>query len=168
MIDDDMAGRILSEMVQVSRTFRTAGQRSGDEGVSGTRFGFLQHLRDQDARPGELAHRLLVSAPVASRTIDTLEADGMVERGIDPQDARACLVSITDRGRAKLTESESGTVRKFAEALADWSQADGTQALSILERLNNHLCEVTQPSGSETAGQMRGLRETKNEEEECR
>ena len=95
MIDYDDAGKILSEMVQISRTFRIAGQRSGEQSFSGTRFGFLQHLRTCDSRLGELAHRLLISAPVASRAVDSLEAEGMVERRPDPLDARASLISIT-------------------------------------------------------------------------
>lgn len=148
MIDNSDAGRILSEMVQISRTFRVSGQRSRDQGLSGTKFGFLQHLRDGDARLGELAHQLLVSAPVASRTVDSLEADGMVERRTDPQDARAFLISMTERGRAKLADSESQAVHRFAQALADWSPADADQAIRILERLNVHLSEVTQVPGS--------------------
>lgn len=147
MIDYDDAGGILSEMVQISRTFRVAGHRNGEQSFTGTKFGFLQYLRHCDARLGELAHRLFVSAPVASRAIDSLEADGMVERRTDPLDARAFLISITERGRAKLTETESSTVHKFAEALADWSPDDAQRAISILQRLNGHLNEVTQHDG---------------------
>ncbi|MDJ0316992.1 MULTISPECIES: MarR family winged helix-turn-helix transcriptional regulator [Arthrobacter] len=144
MIDYDDAGQILSEMVQISRTFRISGQRSRDKSLTGTKFGFLQYLHHRDARLGELAHQLLVSAPVASRAIDSLEADGMVQRRADPQDARAFLISITEHGRANLIESESQAVRRFAESLADWSPSDAAHAISILERLNVHLIEVTQ------------------------
>lgn len=156
MIDNDEAGQILSQMVQISRTFRISGQRSREQSLTGTSFGFLRHLRHSDARLGELAHQLLVSAPVASRAIDSLEADGMVERRADPEDARAALISITDRGRAKLSESESRVVQRFASALADWSPADAAQAISILERLNTHLSEVTQaPDSVEAATSQR-------------
>lgn len=143
MIEYRDAGQILSEMVQISRTFRISGQRSRDKSLTGTSFGFLQHLRHCDARLSELAHQLLVSAPVASRTVDSLEADGMVQRRTDPDDARAFLISITDRGRAQLTDSESQVVRRFAQALTDWSPADAGQAIGILKRLNIHLGEVT-------------------------
>lgn len=162
MIGENDAARILSEMVQISRTFRTSGQRSREQSLTGTRFGFLQHLRHCDARLGELAHQLLVSAPVASRAVDSLEADGMVERRTDPQDARAFLISMTDRGRAKLAESESHAVRRFAEALADWSPAEAGQAISILERLNLHLSEVTQAPGSVEAVQTNDVSTAEN------
>ncbi len=160
MIDYTHAGAILSEMVQIGRTFRVAGQRSGQRSLTGTRYGFLQHLSHCDARLTELAHRLLVSAAVASRAIDSLEADGMVERRTDPDDARASLISITDHGRAKLTESESNAVHRFADALSEWSLADAEQAISILRKLNVHLIEVTDSPDSSDAGSSKPLTAT--------
>ncbi|GAA4368493.1 MarR family winged helix-turn-helix transcriptional regulator [Paeniglutamicibacter cryotolerans] len=142
MIEDRAAGEILARMVQISRTFRVAGQRSREQSLNGTRFGFLQQLSQADARLGELARRLSVSAPVASRTVDSLETEGLVERHADPSDARAFLVSITGRGRALLGESENHAVRRFATALADWSPQDAEQAIGLLTRLNFHLGEV--------------------------
>ena len=143
MINDQEAGQILSEMVQTSRTFRLAAQRNKDQSFTGTRFGFLQHLRHRDARLGELATQLFVSAPVASRAVDCLEADGLVGRRPDPEDARAQLISITERGLTKLTDSETHAVRRFADSLTDWSTEDAEQAINLLQRLNLHLEEIT-------------------------
>ena len=75
MIDDHDAAALLAGMVTISRTFRKAGQRSRERSLAGTKYGFLRHLRETDARLGELAHQLVVSAPVASPKIwlsDTL------------------------------------------------------------------------------------------------
>lgn len=146
MIDYDAASEILSEMVQTARTFRVAGQHNKDQSLTGTKFGFLQQLRHGDARMSDLADLLFVSAPVASRAIDALAAEGLAERRTDPSDARASLISITDRGRVKLTEGESHAVHSFAAALSDWSPADAARAISMLNRLNSHLLEITQPS----------------------
>lgn len=159
MIDYTQASAILSEMVQIGRTFRVAGQRSGQRSLTGTKYGFLQHLSYCDARLTELAHRLLVSAPVASRAIVSLESDGMVERHADPEDGRASLISITDQGRAKLSESEGNAVDRFADALSKWSPADAEQAISILQELNVHLIDVTEgseSSGASTRGPLTG------------
>src|SRR5690554_5416506 len=102
-------------MVQISRTLRVVSQRSGEENLTGTKFGFLQYLRHCDARLGELAQQMFVSAPVASRAVEALEAEGLVERRTDPADARAVLISITERGRSRIVDSEQRTVRSFAE-----------------------------------------------------
>lgn len=143
VINEQDAGLILAQMVQTSRTFRQAGQRNKDQTFTGTRFGFLQHLRHRDARLGELAIQLFVSAPVASRAVDCLETDGLVERRPDPEDARAQLISITERGRLTLSESEDKAVRRFADALSDWSTDDADHAITLLQRLNQHLGEIT-------------------------
>lgn len=142
MINFDDAGKILAEMVQIGRTFRVAGQQSATRSLTGTRYGFLQTLNHGDARLGELARRLLVSAPVASRTVDSLEADGLVERRTDPEDARALLISVTDLGRAYVAESDTRAVHKFAETLTEWSPADAEQAVALLRELNMRLAEV--------------------------
>lgn len=131
-------------MVQIVRTFRIAGQREKGQSLTGTRFGFLQQLHDGEARMSDLAAKLLVSAAVASRTIDSLAAEGLVERRTDPRDARASLVSITDRGKAMMVESQDQAVRRFATALSDWSPADAQSAVSLLKRLNVHVAELTQ------------------------
>lgn len=152
MIDSNHAGKILAEMVQIGRTFRIAGQQSTTRSLTGTRYGFLHRLSDGDARLGELAHHLLVSAPVASRTVDSLEHDGLLERRRDPQDARAQLISITDLGRSTLAESDSEAVQRFAEALTEWSPADAEQAVAVLRQLNARLGDVLgappKPSGT--------------------
>lgn len=166
MINDQEAGLILSEMVQTSRTFRLAGQRNKDQSFTGTRIGFLQHLRHRDARLGELATQLFVSAPVASRAVDCLETDGLVERRPDPEDARAQLISITERGLTKLTSSEAHAVRRFAEALTDWSPDDAEQTITLLQRLNRHLEEITRDSDHHEPEQADTLKSTPDTESE--
>lgn len=154
MLDDDTAGAIHTEMVRMSRTLRAVSQRSGEDNLAGTKFGFLQYLRHCDARMGELAQRLFVTAPVASRAVEALEAEGFVKRRGDPLDARAVLISITDRGRARIADGERRTVRSFADALSDWSTGEARQAIEFLTRLNKHLSDVMHDSDSEQAAQV--------------
>ncbi|WP_315914729.1 MarR family transcriptional regulator [Arthrobacter sp. lap29] len=161
MIDHNEASAILSQMVAIGRTFRVAGQRGQAHELTGTKLGFLQQLRGRDVRLGELAHRLSVSAPVATRTVEALESAALVERRPDPQDARACLISMTERGRRQLEENETRAVNQFAHALADWSTSDAVQAIDILERLNGHLIEVLQGPERNEAAQA-GLGATNN------
>ena len=104
-----------------SRAFRKAGQRSRERSLAGTKYGFLRHLRETDARLGELAHQLVVSAPVASRAVEALEAENLVERRTDPADARAVLISITERvpGITAVTVDVSVMTRAQRDALTE-------------------------------------------------
>ncbi|QYH34557.1 MarR family winged helix-turn-helix transcriptional regulator [Salinibacterium sp. M195] len=146
MLDDADATAILTGMVTISRTFRKAAQRSRERSLAGTKYGFLRHLLDGDARLGELAHHLIISAPVASRAVEALEADALVERRTDPLDARAILISITEQGRTALAEGDSRIIRKFAVALDDWTPEEAERAISLLNVLNERLADVLQPS----------------------
>lgn len=143
MVDRDRAGKILVEMVTTLRVFRVLGQRQREKSISGTKIGVLQHLKFADARLGELARQLSVSASVASRSVDALELDGYVVRRCDDDDARAFVISITDRGRDNLAVRERYIAEKFAEVLSDWTPEETDQALNILQKLNSRLDDLT-------------------------
>lgn len=64
---------------------------------------------DRRLRAVELCRQLSLSPSHVSRMLDRAEATGLVERGPDPDDRRASLVTITDAGDA--------AVRDFAPRL---------------------------------------------------
>lgn len=148
VIDRSQTGRLLTEMVEIGRTFHIAGHRSRARGLTGTAYGVLQQLRDTDARLTELSARLEVSAPVVSRTVHALEADGLVERHQDPQDARAAVLSITERGCEYLARRESAVVDLFAERLAEWSPTEVERMIAALALLREELADVFDVLGS--------------------
>ena len=141
-MDRKDAGEILGEMVRIVRSFRSSGQRSRERSVTGTKMGVLQVLRLGDARLGEIATNLAVSAPVASRAVDALEAEQLLQRRRDTLDARALLISITSAGLEALANREAYVVSRFAEALDDWSPDESAQAIAMLRKLNLSLDEV--------------------------
>lgn len=143
MVDRDRAGKILVEMVTTLRVFRVLGQRQREQSISGTKSGVLQHLKYADARLGTLARQLSVSASVTSRAVEALELDGLVERRVDDADARASVISITDHGRENLATRERHVAEKFADVLSDWTPEETDQAISILQKLNVRLDDLT-------------------------
>jgi len=78
-----------------------AGSRSG--GLTLSQYGLLELLEDRDsARVRELAEHAAVSAPTATRILDTLERRGLVHRTQTLEDRRGVNVNLTERGRAVL------------------------------------------------------------------
>jgi MarR family transcriptional regulator for hemolysin len=70
----------------------------------------------------ELAERMAVQWPSLIRTLDGLEADGLVERRVNPADKRSRLVTITPRGtevfrevKAVLDPTRSALLEGFAD-----------------------------------------------------
>lgn len=155
MVSHQAASAILAEMTHTSRTLRISGQHAAGSALSGTKLGFLQTLETRSTRPSELAARLVVSMPVASRAIDSLEMDGLVARDRDPEDGRAVLISITKRGRQVLDEREATAVDAFAQCLSDLSETESAETLALLQRLNRHLAEVTGVPETSPAGERR-------------
>jgi DNA-binding MarR family transcriptional regulator len=85
----------------------------------------------------ELAERIPLSLPAASRTIDDLVRRGFVERHEDEDDRRMKRVSVTDRGRdviRKLNAARLNGLEQFTETLnGDERRALG-EALEVLLR----------------------------------
>jgi DNA-binding MarR family transcriptional regulator len=57
------------------------------------------------ARMGDLADGLMSLPSRVTRQIRRLELQGLVRRGASPDDGRGVLASITDEGRAAVTEA---------------------------------------------------------------
>jgi DNA-binding MarR family transcriptional regulator len=56
---------------------------------------------------GELAAALVLDRSALAHNLKPLERDGLIAIGVDPQDQRSRLVTLTKRGEARLRESES-------------------------------------------------------------
>lgn len=142
-VDPDDAAAILRELVTTLRVFRLAGQQSGQRTAWSTASGVLQFLDHRDARLSELAREVSASVSVTSRAVDVLEQDGYVERRVDQADGRACVVSLTARGRTHLHSTQREIAAVFADVLHDWSPQEVHEALEVLQKLNLHLTDLT-------------------------
>ena len=83
-----------------------------------------------ELRMTELANRALISRSGMTRRVSRLVAEGLVERATVDADARAVVVSLTDAGVARLTETAPVHVRGVAELFV--AQLDD-QELAILK-----------------------------------
>jgi DNA-binding MarR family transcriptional regulator len=68
-------------------------------------------------RLGELHRHVLLSQPALSRMVDRLVARGLVQRAVDPGDARGVLLSLTGAGRAQQRRVGRLHARSVAAAL---------------------------------------------------
>ncbi|MGZ3258155.1 MAG: MarR family winged helix-turn-helix transcriptional regulator [Croceibacterium sp.] len=79
----------------------------------------------------ELAERMAVQWPSLIRTLNELDAEGLVERRINPADKRSRLVTITDKGVAVFREVKAVLDPTRAALLESFS----TEELQVSERL---------------------------------
>lgn len=67
----------------------------------------LQHVSEHDLSPSDLSEILLIPAHGISRKLENLQNLGLLERGLNPKDARKRVLSLTDKGREVLQGSLS-------------------------------------------------------------
>jgi DNA-binding MarR family transcriptional regulator len=104
---------------------RARGRAARNDGeLSLPQYHLLAALSDQGAaRCGELAESAGVAASTASRMLDTLVREGLVDRCESPEDRRAVRIALTERGAAaharKRAEVEEKLTRMFGSLEPD-------------------------------------------------
>jgi len=92
-------------------------------------------------RPGHIASKLAVDASVVSRQLAGLHRDGLVERGPDPADRRAELISLSPAGHERLAHAREVTCGALAERLDHWDVTAVLDAAAMVDDLGHRLHE---------------------------
>lgn len=82
----------------------------------------------------DLATRCGLDPSTVSRSVSSLVALDLVRRDADPVDGRASLLALTPRGRQCLDDAERWHSGVVAEVLADWTEAEVQQLVTLLRR----------------------------------
>jgi DNA-binding MarR family transcriptional regulator len=127
----------LSGLVRTARSY--SHLRHEQLGPTGVALAILTRLHDEPSRSGDVACALGVSPSAVSRAVATVESLGYVVRQPDPTDARASLLSLTDRGVQFLAEQHREHGRRVAAVLDGWDDAKAREVLQGLTELDTAL-----------------------------
>lgn len=105
-----------------------------------------QHIADGGSRVTELARLTQLSKPTVVYLVDELERLGYVERVADPDDGRAKLVRLTERG-FRAQETARGILAEIEE---DWSRLLGPRDFTLLRELLERLHGALAPTGGDS------------------
>ncbi|QQQ73518.1 winged helix-turn-helix transcriptional regulator [Saccharothrix sp. 6-C] len=83
----------------------------------------------------ELAVHAGLDPSTVSRAVAALVANGLVERRADPDDGRASILVVTERGHGELAVARDWYDRLLSRALADWSPEEVEALTKSLGRL---------------------------------
>jgi len=133
---DELAGELRTAINRLAYHLRTP---AAQHGLTPSRLTILVALKTQGPqRPGELASVIGISAASMSRLTEALVDGDWAERTPDPDDRRACRLTLTDHGRAALEELRTEGTSRLSADLATLSDADRTalrRALPVLATL---------------------------------
>ena len=86
-------------------------------------------------RLSDVAAALRIAPRSATEVIDALAERGLVQRGPDPDDRRAVVVSLTDAGRSVLDEVEAARAADAERLFARLDDAERAELARLLGRL---------------------------------
>ncbi|HEY2478844.1 MAG TPA: MarR family transcriptional regulator [Solirubrobacterales bacterium] len=133
----DTASRLRSAVVRTSRALRQ--EAAVETGLSPTQAAALASInRCGPLTPSELAEIEHVKRPTMTRTLATLEREGLIERTRDPADGRSSLVAVNAAGRERLARQrrrKSAYLARRLRKLDPEEVATLARAAELLERM---------------------------------
>ena len=134
-MDEELVGRLRYSVARLARLLR---QQDGS-GLTPTTTAMLASIgREGPITLGELAAHEQVAPPTITKSVDKLEAAGLVERIRDDADRRVCRVALTPAGRKQLDTNRSRRTAWLARQLRALPPEDLEKlgaAVEVLERL---------------------------------
>lgn len=125
---------VVTHFVQ-KQTLERLRQNRRYEKLSLAYVDYISLLAEGDRSPGELAEQLGISKQACSKMLRELEALGLTDRRVNPQDSRSSVLSLSTDGLALLrdgVEAANGVQAQLAEAVG---AGDLERLHEVLDRL---------------------------------
>ena len=103
-------------------------------GLPTTQLAALQAISDGTTTVSDVARQCLTHVSSASRTIDALVQEGLVDRSTDPDDRRAVILSLTPAGRTRSAAIDDHRRRLLDRAMAGFDEGERHQLVHLLDR----------------------------------
>ena len=129
---------VTDSFIDLQRTVRRSKAQllaaAGNDVESATHL--LLHTLESEGpmRTSTLAASVHADLSTVSRQVTSLVGRGLLERRADQHDGRACVLAVTEAGRAAIAEHERGRQAFFDEVLTGWSADELRQFGQQMER----------------------------------
>jgi DNA-binding MarR family transcriptional regulator len=133
--------QILEALSALTRELSRAsgGPDEGPPMTSTQRLALFEVAVGGAVRLSELADRMGITAPTASRAVDGLVDLGLLERRPDPDDRRAVRIDLTRTGRKRVEERRARALAALKPIVSELSAEDRAQLATLLTRLADAL-----------------------------
>jgi DNA-binding MarR family transcriptional regulator len=133
--------QILDALSALTRELTRAagGPDDGPPMTSTQRLALFETAVGGPLRLSELADRIGITAPTASRAVDGLVELGLLERVPDPEDRRAVHIDLTPPGRKRVEERKAAAAAALDTLVAELPTKDRVQLAALLTRLADRI-----------------------------
>ena len=90
---------------------------------------------EEGLRQKEIGERMGVNPSSMSEFIQRLEADGYVERSVDPEDRRATRIRLTDLGRARAWELADEKENRYARLFGNLTDEEKAELIRLIDKM---------------------------------
>lgn len=120
----------------MSRSMRGWGLFAKSEGLSMPQFGLMMQMHHKGAcGMSEVSERFEITPAAASQLVDKLVQNGFVQREEDPNDRRAKLLNLTDKGRDLVQRGIQERYRWVDQLAERLSLAEQVQISEALDKM---------------------------------
>jgi DNA-binding MarR family transcriptional regulator len=128
-----LTAELMAEIERIRRlSNRLSRLLQDDHGVSVYQVGILAAIADGARHLNDVADATGQQASGASRLVERLARDGLLERGPDPRDRRAIVLDLTPRGERLLADARELVGRTILQALDHMPAEHARQLLPVM------------------------------------
>ena len=144
---DPRAVRLMDHIFSVSRLIHHRGESGLNEaGTSLAQYRILMHLffaenmsERGELNPSEISERQGVSRNTISSLIRSLEDEGLVARRLDEQDRRKFNISLTEQGRALVTQYAREHLARVDQCFHALTESEQETLSALLAKISSHV-----------------------------
>ena len=105
----------------------------------------LEHIGRGDVNPSDLAELMQIPAHGISRRLDSLEKGGLIQRSLDPDDARRRVLTLTEAGEGVTEEAQKTLDGGLEPLLSAVSKKDAATLIQAMEAMAQVQPQQVQP-----------------------
>jgi DNA-binding MarR family transcriptional regulator len=131
----------MNRLQSAARLSRTAlAARLLDHGFYAGQDQIMLALSQSDGQtPGQLALKLGVRPPTITKTINRLQAQGILDKRASEEDARQAHIFLTERGRDAIRSIEKSVRKTEKQALKGLDKKEQKALAKLLSRVEGNL-----------------------------
>lgn len=129
---------VIQNALLASKLARKVGNRLSIHGISLAEYLVMHHLSGSlhNAVPRiELAEHIGMSASGVTRLIAPMEKNKIIERAVNPRDARQSLVKLTKTGQRLYNEASGSFEGVASEAVGGLSKSQQAKVVELYEKV---------------------------------